>query len=154
MNKKGISPIVATVLLIFIVVIIGIMVWFWVNNYIDENQEKRDFELNQECTQNTEIQINTVTCTQISDNYKIDVSVKNQGTSQIKKIFFNLISSTDSASHEIARGISAGTSGTFTFEIPIADVTSPNQLETIPVVGIGDEIKHCNEKAQYSTITC
>ena len=65
MNKKGISPLVATVILIAIVIILALLLWFWYNQWILEQESKGGTELAQACS-NTELQIKSSSCENIS----------------------------------------------------------------------------------------
>ncbi len=51
MNKKGVSPVVATVLLIAIVVVIGFIVFFWLRGFVGESIIKFDTDIKQICGQ-------------------------------------------------------------------------------------------------------
>ncbi|MBT4630788.1 hypothetical protein HOC06_01015, partial [Candidatus Woesearchaeota archaeon] len=40
MKKRGVSPLVATVILVAIVIIIALLLWFWYNNFLEEQRDK------------------------------------------------------------------------------------------------------------------
>ena len=41
-NKKGISPLIATVLLVAFVILIAVLIWFWWDNVIKDQISKTD----------------------------------------------------------------------------------------------------------------
>jgi flagellin-like protein len=49
MKKRGVSPIVSTVLLIVIVVVVAIIIFFWAKSFIDEKTEKFDKPVESVC---------------------------------------------------------------------------------------------------------
>jgi flagellin-like protein len=51
MNKKALSPVIATVLLITIVVVIGMIIFFWAKGFISETLMKNDKNVDQVCTE-------------------------------------------------------------------------------------------------------
>ena len=49
MKKKGVSPIIATVLLIFIVIVIALIIFFWLRGFIKEPVTKFDKNIQLSC---------------------------------------------------------------------------------------------------------
>ncbi len=145
-DKRGISPLVATVLLVAIVIIIAVLLWFWYNQFILEQQQKASTELAQACM-NAEIRIESNT---VCSAGEIKVEIANIGSSQITSVLINAISSDSSESFETGWVIPPGTSTGLQFIDDEFSIT-PTQLEIIPIVMVGSTSKYCNEQAQYST---
>jgi flagellin-like protein len=51
MNKRGVTPVVATVLLIAIVVVLGVIIFFWAKNFLTESAQKGDRSVSISCGQ-------------------------------------------------------------------------------------------------------
>ena len=145
-NKRGISPLVATVLLVAIVIIIAILLWFWYHQFIEEQQQKASTELAQACM-DAEIRIESTT---ICSGSEIKVELTNIGSSQIANVLINAISSESSDSFESGWIIPPGTS-TGLQDISGEFSVTPTQLEIIPIVMVGGQSKYCNDQAQYSS---
>ncbi len=61
MKKRGISPIIATVLLITVVVILSVIVFLWARGFIDEKAEKFGGAIEQSCD-NVEMEAGLFNC--------------------------------------------------------------------------------------------
>jgi len=145
-NKRGISPLVATVLLVAIVIIIAILLWFWYHQFIEEQQQKASTELAQACM-DAEIRIESET---VCSGSEIKVELSNIGSSQITSVLINAIYSDTSESFESGWVIPPGTSTGLQDLGPEFSIT-PTQLEIIPIVMVGSTSKYCNEQAEYAT---
>ncbi len=83
--KKGISPVVATVLLISIVIILALIIFLWAKSYIGEAVEKKGISAEQACS---EISLKTAYVggkLQVSNNgnipvYRLEVRGEKQGS--------------------------------------------------------------------------
>lgn len=49
MNRRGVTPVVATVLLIAIVVVLGVIIFFWAKGFLSESAQKGDRAVEQSC---------------------------------------------------------------------------------------------------------
>ncbi len=59
-NKKGISPVIATVLLIAIVVVIAAIIFIWASNFVSEDIQKFDSSIKNACA-DVDLEISEVT---------------------------------------------------------------------------------------------
>jgi flagellin-like protein len=156
MKKRGISPLVATVILISIVIIIALLLWFWYNQFIEEQREKSQTHLAQECVQNTEIKIRESSCSEDSGEYTISVDVGNVGRSKVTNLLFNVISGGSSTTTEVGKVLESGTSSDISIRIQSSDLDGedPNEVKVIPVVSKGTVKKYCEDQAEYTSINC
>ena len=146
-NKRGNSPLVATVLLVAIVIIIAILLWFWYHNFIEEQQQKASTELAQACM-NAEIRVEDALC---SGNV-VDIEIANIGTSQITSLLFNGLFDDGSQAFETGDPVPAGaTTGLLQIEFDNHPGETLDRVEIIPVVMIGGQSKYCNDQKQYSS---
>jgi flagellin-like protein len=130
-NKKGISPVIATVLLIAMVIVMGLIVFLWVKNMVGETVEK--FEKNIE-----------LVCEEVSfdaDYYDGYLYLSNMG---IVPIFGIKVKIFGEGSHEtvdlgeiIDNWPEAGLNIGGTFEGEISLDSSIKKIELIPVL-VGD----------------
>jgi flagellin-like protein len=154
MKKKGVSPLVATVLLIAIVIIIAILIWFWYNQYLKELGEKTDTQLAQQCT-NAEMQIKSITCsdttnTSGSEIYRLNFDIANTGSSRIASLLIIAKNPVTSTSKQTPGVIAEGTASEFSIDILKADLISITELEIIPIVKSGLTSKNCEAQAEFS----
>ncbi len=155
MKKRGVSPLVATVILVAIVIIIALLIWFWYNNFLEEQRSKAQVELTQECVQNTEIQVRSASCIDAPNEYTITLDLSNTGSSKITSFVFSIDSPMDSTSRESGKVLDPGTALEYTIQINKTELPDvPNEVKIIPVVSKGDHIKHCNDQAAFTTIIC
>ena len=49
MKKKGVSPVIATVLLISIVIILGVIIFLWARGFVEESAQKSDRAVDMSC---------------------------------------------------------------------------------------------------------
>lgn len=91
-SKKGISPMVATVLLVGFVVAIIILIFLWGKNYIEELAEKRGLlaEKQQECTQ---IQLEVMKACWAGDTVS-ELVIRNNANVPIHKFIFTAVGGT------------------------------------------------------------
>ena len=152
-NKRGVSPIVATVLLVAIVIIIAIILWFWYNQFIDEQRAKAESQLAQECA-DSEIQIVELTCEDLTagspSTYRLTMNIANTGGSRISKLVVNSRSLTTSQTDEIAKAIQEGTTADITVDVNASMVTSIEGIQVVPAVSIGQNLKYFDGQAQES----
>jgi len=155
MNKKGISPLVATVILIAIVIILALLLWFWYNQWILEQESKGGTELAQACS-NTELQIKSSSCENISSTeWRLTFELANSGTSKIIEEIFLLTS--DSGSFEVDSGRVLEQGVTLDFGVDYNSTNLAGTLESvkiIPAVSKGSQKKYCYDQAETAIISC
>ena len=83
-NKKGISPLIATVLLVGLVVTIAMVVFFWYGNYLEEFLNKQGVELEASCTQDVQIYLSELSCDTYTGETFLNFKIENQGSATLR----------------------------------------------------------------------
>ena len=145
-KKRGISPLIATILLIAFVVVIALLVWFWYSDLLEEYRTKEGQQIQSEftCASDVEISANLVDCTTNS----ISFNLKNKGS--IELISFYIVGTDD-----------LGNKNSITSEINLAPGATLNtgaifdemvgNLEEVDIIPILSSIS-CTEK--QITLSC
>ena len=156
-DKKGISPVIATVMLIALVIVIALLIWVWYGNFYKEWLEKENYDLDYACVQDVSFTLSDVQCLddiQMGDK-KISFSVENKGGIDIKG--FKVIYSNDIVSNFVntMAGVNQAVVNSLSIN-PEGDELAGLELELtiIPIIGSGIETKLCDLKTQYATISC
>ena len=84
-KKRGVSPLLATILLIAFVVVIALLVWFWYSDLMEEYRDKEGQKIKVEftCASNVEISVNLINCNQSSSSFDL----KNKGTVELRSFY-------------------------------------------------------------------
>lgn len=111
MNKKAISPLIATVLLIGFTVIIAVAVWMWYGSIIREQMEKEGAlnEIKTDCT--TQISLMVLSAQNINGAV---LEIKNDGTALFNGI--RIITQSDGKSLVEKESFSPGEQKSLTFQ--------------------------------------
>ncbi|MFH1307332.1 MAG: archaellin/type IV pilin N-terminal domain-containing protein [archaeon] len=139
-NKKGVSPVIATVLLIAIVIVIATIIFLWARGFIKESIMKQDKPDYQACREiNLETAINNDKLEIVNRGnipvYIIDINMREGGTvyRQTEKI-------------ELGQGEAKVISDS---EGPHGDFSAYSEVELVPAIlglrGSTKTIKYCTE---------
>ncbi|MBU1246245.1 MAG: archaellin/type IV pilin N-terminal domain-containing protein [Nanoarchaeota archaeon] len=151
-NKKGISPLIATVLLIAFVILIAILVWFWWDKIIRAEAEKVGVETVGaiSCSQEISFSISNPTCHTGAINFDIE----NTNTGNIykfkvrTKVGNNFLEVIELATPlQASEATQAGVNYNET-------LGAPDSIEVIPEVLSSGATITCNEQSQTAFITC
>lgn len=141
-NKKGISPVIATVLLIAMVVVIGLIIFLWFSSITREAITKFD---------GTNIEL---VCADVDFDASYDsgfLSIKNSGNVPIFGMKMKILKEGSHEIKDITNFDSLNQGGTFSGDIS-SDVIGANKIILIPVlIGSskeGEKTFMCNEN-QY-----
>ncbi len=144
MDKKGVSPIIATVLLVTLVVILIAALIFWVRGYVNERITKEGAlaEAESKCTQ-IGIDIKNI---QIFDTTKLIMEFTNTGSEDIAAIVLRI---EDSFNNINLKTIDSRIKPfeTFSQTIEVGSVSSGNRVTIIPNVrpqGSGAPLVPCS----------
>ncbi|MDP2907384.1 MAG: hypothetical protein Q8O03_05580 [Nanoarchaeota archaeon] len=104
MKKKGISPLIATVLLIGLTISIALLAILWGKNYIEELAEKRGLlaEKQQQCN-NVEITSVKAECT----GGNCTIALKNKRETKINKLVFRITGQEKGGASESSEALNA-----------------------------------------------
>lgn len=134
MKKRGISPLIATVLLIGFVVALLIIVMLWGRGYIEEVKQKEGTTALQKLSCSTDIGID-VTNINIAGN-NLDITIENR-KEKIDAFTFRCTEQSGNVKLvNLDNGLDAYSSGSFT----IACLSTTKQVDVIPKLRIGKDV--------------
>ena len=152
-NKKGISPLIATVLLIAFVILIAVLVWFWWDKILRAEAEKTGAETVGaiSCAQEVSFTISNPGCS----SGVINFDVENTNTGNIYK--FKVRTKLGSEVLEVIESAtplqaSAATQLGINYNVTLG--TTPDSVEVIPVVLSQGATVTCNEQSETTTVPC
>ena len=156
MGKKGVSPLIATVLLVGLVIMVALIIFFWYGNYLSEFLEKQGIALEESCSQDVEFYLSSdVSCNIGIDQVSvIRFGVENIGDAELGG--FNIIYSSKNNAGAIPKSYILRPAVSTYIEVDLTqDFTGEVfELEIVPLIRLGDKTKYCNNVAQYATIEC
>ncbi len=117
LNRKGVSPIIATILLVAIVVVLAIIIFLWARGFVAEKAQKFDRAIEISCPDvvfesgiflnNGEYLIDIVNRGNVPI-YGLSIKKITRGSVEIKEIFQNTIGNGESASFSLGTNFQEG----------------------------------------------
>ena len=154
MTKKGISPLIATVLIIGFTVALVAMVMTWGSGFLkkttEETEESTSIAL--KCASELDFQISEASCT---GGTLGSVKIDNRGQVQIEEVILRVISDQETSVETLVGPISAFGAKMFTPTVPNSGV--PTSVEAIAVIsgGAGKENVPCQQaRREFTIATC
>jgi len=143
MNKKGISPLIATILLIAFVILLAILIWFWWNKVVKEQTIKLGEQSTAEwiCANEVEFSASGATL----DGMKISFEAENIGERAID--YFKVRADTSSGSSVVNTNVGLNAGSLSTFEVEFADSVTGTSVEIIPAIRVNNKDSFCTDKA-------
>ena len=94
-NKRALSPIIATVLLIVLVIIIAAIIFLWAKRFIGESIQKQGANIEQKCSEVNLEASKTGTTLYLNNKgnvpiYNVEVKIKKEGSETIETVNANL----------------------------------------------------------------
>lgn len=152
LSKKGISPIVATVLLIGFIVAIILLVFLWGKNYIEELAEKRGLlaEKEQECI-NIKLEV-VKACWE--GNQITDLVIRNNANIPIHKFAFRVVGKEEGEPIEVTEKLGEFETKSYKGSFSI-EVTKDEKVDIIPYlrVALGHYIP-CSKQKITAKLYC
>ena len=146
-NKKGVSPLVATVLLVALVIIIAILIWLWSGKFIEDIQNKQQIDLELACAQDVQFVLSNVQCVSLNDG-TISFYAENTGSIDLRG-FKIAYSGAEDGAEDVEIIIEQGTGSTVSSDE--VGAYSGLDLEIIPIIGIGSQNKVCDSMLQAAS---
>lgn len=142
MKKKGISPLIATVLLIGFTVVIAVSIWMWYGNIVKEQFMKQGAlsEIESDCLSEIELQIISATST--------SVDIKNNGNKVFNGVRIIVNGDTTQVLSE-KETFKSGEQKTLEF---VTNVVSPDNIEVMPMIVRQGVPGTCSEKGVKFTL--
>ncbi|MBD3203262.1 hypothetical protein GF327_03140 [Candidatus Woesearchaeota archaeon] len=146
-RKKGVSPLIATVLLIAFSVALGAVVMSWGRSFIDSQTSDVDSGTSQQMTCSLDVGINFVTINSRelicydSTTGELDMTIENTGVTNISGIMIKAIDNNNevhSASNSTAMGVGSGQR----YVVSFSSIPSSLQLVTVSPIMQGQGSTH------------
>ena len=144
MTKKGVSPLIATILLISFVIILAILILFWYFNVISEETEKTDITEQQACATQVEFSVSQVCYSGTSVFFK----VQNNGLVGVSRFKVIVTDETTGAtqSYETSEGVAVAERK----QLSIDPTINVDKIGITPFIMVGSGI-YCDEKTAEIT---
>jgi flagellin-like protein len=150
-NKKAISPLIATVLLVAFVIILAILVWFWYAEIIEDWTEKSGITGDQQCAMDVDFVINSATPN--PGNTAILFEIENKGAIHINNFRIILKGSTGlTATNETNLGVLMATTSQLSMNYDSINLGNVETIDIIPIISVQGQVFTCNQKQQTSNI--
>ncbi|MCP3681921.1 MAG: hypothetical protein GY861_04450 [bacterium] len=154
-SKRGVSPLIATVLLIAFAVALGAVVMSWGQQWVSETQEdvKQDSLEKMKCTMDLSMKIIDIgNVPQIcyggsGDDGYLDFMVKNDGKAIIKELEVVVIGATDIYTNDSLNGtvIDIGRARRENITYSYSDFGSMKQVIITPRIEVGNRMVSCSD---------
>lgn len=158
-NKRGVSPLVATVLLIVIVIVIGLLIFFWYKDVLERQHEKQQIAGELVCAQRVSFQLSNIRC-EYSDPTAavydtLTFTVANTGSQHIDNFNVILTGGVQSVV-QVASGVRyPETASKGILVTDLHGATEVFNVEIIPMIIHKGQAVECSEKAEYAyDLTC
>ncbi len=156
-EKRGVSPLVATVLLVAIVIVIAFLIFWWYGDLIESKLEKEEYTADQACIQKASFSITTPICNDGPNVNEKLISFTPENTGSIRISSFRIIAEGDNGdafSQELAQALDPGTSAKMSFIADISSYGTEYTVEVVPMIRAGGTTKHCTEKSSVFYVSC
>lgn len=134
MKKRGISPLIATVLLIGFVVAAAAVVMLWTRGFVGELQEKKGAQSSARLSCATDVEIGVRDLTFGSGQMTVVVENKREN---IDGFIFVIQGATDSSTIESATTLESGGIANVEFSYDSIKVGQPGKVDVIPRLKLG-----------------
>ena len=151
MNKKGVSPLIATVLLVGIVITLAVVIWFWYSNVLYEETQKSDITGGQACALEVEYSLSDL-CVDRNIG-SLFFKSQNDGTIAISRFRVIIEDSSGAAlTYQTSQGLAVAETKEIGVSYDDSTITSLERVEITPFV-YSSGGKYCTEqKREFSDI--
>lgn len=160
MNRRGVSPLIATILLVAIVIVIAFIVFWWYGDLIGKQLDKSKVDLEVVCIEDLDYSIGAVNCTSstVPDNRVISFSVENTGSVRIGNFKVDGEGNTgNSFTKDIAHVVQPGVTDKVSFDLIVTGTNGIGksiEFDVTPMVYGGGKTRYCGEKVQKVNVQC
>ena len=140
-NKKAISPLIATVLIIGFTVALAAIVMTWGNNFVKTTQETTGRTVQKQiiCTEDVRLDIKGIT---LLDD-KINLKIENSGTKDIDRITVRFYGSDGTENVETASGLESLEIKTFEIGFNSTKIGTITKIDAFPIINYQGESVMC-----------
>jgi len=144
-EKKGVSPLIATVILIGIVVLIAILIWFWYGKYLEDILEKQGLDLESSCVQDVEFSVYDFE----REATQISFKLENTGDVNIRGVRVVYSNENDGGYILDLTPVNQAVISTLAVD---PEISEELDLEITPNIGTSQRNKFCDNAVKYATI--
>lgn len=157
MEKRGISPLIATVLLVGFVIAIAILVWLWYGNVVKERADKEGARITGEfsCSSNVRISVDVNNCVVAGDDpdkRMVNFDLHNDGIADLNGIRILIEGNSGVETLGISINLGATSSQNIGEWYASNKVGNPKTLTVIPTVKHGPSTITCTD--EKVVLTC
>lgn len=155
-NKKGVSPLIASVLLVGIVIVIAFLVFWWYGDYVASNLDKSDISADQACLQDVGFSITNTGCLQNSSdtNKIVYFDLGNSGDIDLSAFEASIDGNSADDVKSISQEVRQGVTSKLSFEYDMNVVGTEISVDIIPLIWAGGITKYCTDKTQTINVVC
>lgn len=154
-NKKGISPLIATILLVALVIAIALIVWFWYANFLQDQTRKLGEQAlaEGECVLDVDFKIESASCNAATPN-NILISLRNEGKINIADFRVRVFDAAGKSQMIIVgEGLLETHAKQTSVEYDPAKIGTPKRIEIMPIVTTEGAVKTCTNKVALVSLT-
>jgi flagellin-like protein len=157
MSRKGISPLIATVMLVAVVIVIAFLVFWWYGEYIEESLEKSEITAEQACLNDVSFSLSQPGCLENSTgpNEKIVYfNIENNGDIKINNFKANIDGNIGSTFVTIPQSVDQSVETKLSFIIDTSGVGTDLGVTLTPMVKAGGITRYCTDKTKAISVDC
>ncbi len=147
MRKKGISQLVATVLLIGFAIAMAVLVYLWYKGFLFGQQQKLgcDIQGKNLCSQKVEIQVSNVEC--IPELNSIRMTIENKGQTIINDFRLKIRGKDNIETTLFSKSLNQGSTESFSTTYDSSNTGPLEELEVFPLVLVCNQPVTCSQKS-------
>tara|TARA_Y100000310_G_scaffold327446_1_gene393840 strand:- start:20107 stop:20577 length:471 start_codon:yes stop_codon:yes gene_type:complete len=149
MKKKGVSPLIATVLLVGFVIIIAVLIWLWYGNVIEERAEKEGAKISGEfsCATDVSISVALNDCRMFINPYTfVNFDLTNDGLVDLNGIRIIVEGSDGTETLGVSKVFGKTTTRNIGEKYDATQVGTAETVTIIPTVESGPSTITCSEQ--------
>lgn len=147
-NKKAISPMIATVLMVAFAIVLAILVWFWYSGVMDDYTNKPGLTGQQSCAQEVDFTLGSATMVGTDISFEIE----NKGSVDINK--FKVIITGDSlVTVDTSTGVLQASTIPLSVPFDSSAIGTPTKIEVMPIIVIQGQVSICDENMEISSVS-
>jgi len=160
MSKKGVSPLVATILLVAMVIVIALLIFWWYGDLIGKQLDKSKIDLETVCVEDLDYSVTEIDCKDVSgeDDRIVSFFVRNSGTVRIGSFKIDGSGNTGNTfTQDVGLAIAPGVKNKVSFEIKVTGtdgVGKSLEFDVTPMVYGNGKTRYCSEKVQRVSVEC
>ncbi|QQG38925.1 MAG: hypothetical protein HYS32_00460 [Candidatus Woesearchaeota archaeon] len=145
-GKKGISPLVATVLLIGFTIALGVVIWAWLSGFAEERAGKVGEIAEAELTCGTSSSFKVEQACVAGKNIKL--TIENKANNELKGFVMRIQAENEDNADVVEVDQKIGALEVGIIDIQTDTVEGPETVIIVPKIGVGNKVTICQEEAK------